>query len=89
MSTLYELRQEMSSVSLQIADLLLKRRALAERVIAKKLELQQDIWDPQREQELLSLITAGCSAQEREYLTEVFQTVFVCTRGPQQGEASI
>lgn len=89
MSTLCELRQEVSSVSLQIADLLLKRRALAERVIAKKLEIQQDIWDPQREQELLSLITAGCSDQEREYLTEVFQTVFACTRGPQQGEASI
>ncbi|GEM_PF-4349597 len=89
MSTLSELRQELDAVSLQIADLLLKRRTLAERVIAKKLELQQDIWDPQREHELLSLITAGCSIQEREYLTEVFHTVFVCTRGPQQGESTI
>lgn len=89
MSTLSELREELNAVTLQIADLLLKRRTLAERVIAKKLELQQDIWDPQREQELLSLITADCSEREREYLTKVFHAILVCTRGPQQGETRL
>lgn len=89
MSTLSELRDELTAVSLQIAELLVKRKALAERVIAKKLELQQDIWDPRREHELLSLITAGYSAQECEYLTEIFGTVLKCTRGPQQGETKL
>lgn len=83
MSAVVKLRSKMDRISLQLAELLLERRKLADQVIAEKRRLQQDIWDPRREEELLRLLTENLPESDKQYISEIFKTIFLCTRGRQ------
>lgn len=83
MSSIEKLRGKMDAVSLEIVALLLERRHLAELVIEEKRTLQQEIWDPDREKQLMRLLTQNLSESERQYIEEIFKTIFICTRGRQ------
>lgn len=83
MSAVVKLRSKMDRISLQLVELLLERRKLADQVIAEKRRLQQDIWDPRREEELLRLLTENLPESDKHYISEIFKTIFLCTRGRQ------
>jgi chorismate mutase len=81
MEQLSVLRQEMNQLSLKITSLLLKRRDLALRIFQTKKILTLNVLDPQREKELLELVSKDLSAEEKHYILEIFKEILTQTRG--------
>ena len=82
MYELSKLRQEMDQLSLQIAALLIKRRDLALRILQFKTVLKLNGRDPQREMELLELVSKDLPSEERQYILGIFKKILIQTRGP-------
>lgn len=71
-----KMRKEISAISMEIRDLLLKRRMLSLKIQNLKQEKGLSKDDPLREQEILLTITEGLALSERKYICEIFREIF-------------
>lgn len=75
MKEIDKLRQEINDVSQLIANLLLKRKALSHQIRLRKQDLGLSRRDPQREQELIELLTQNMEEEDRRHIQNVFAAI--------------
>lgn len=75
MRDIHKIRQDINTISLEICNSLLKRKRLVEEIHRIKREMNLTIYDSEREQELLDILTEDQTQEDQEYIKRVFQAI--------------
>lgn len=87
-SLLYEMRQEIDDINLQILDLLNQRATIASEIGRIKSELGEPFYDPQREAEMLQAIQlANAGPFSNESIQHLFKQIFSATLAMNEASA--
>ena len=77
---LNELRKEIDAVDLELLDCLERRMAVSRKIGVCKRETGKDILDQSRESIKLDALKANAGFESREYIPEVYKTIFEVSR---------
>jgi len=83
MPDLEELRQEIDRIDDEIRDLFLARLEIVQNIATYKQENSLPISHPDREQNILTRLTAGLSDKQAAELTKLYEEIFRISRDTQ------
>jgi chorismate synthase len=78
-----DIRSEIDHLDDELAQLFAQRMTLVDRIDSYKTKTDTPVYDPAREQAILSRLTAGMDFSQTEALTSLYQKVFEISRGRQ------
>jgi len=77
---LNKLRSEIDAVDLELLDCIEKRMAISRKIGVSKRETGKDILDTSRESAKLNALVANAGFESREYVSDIYKTIFEVSR---------
>ena len=78
-----ELRREIDAVDLELLDCIERRMAISRKIGVSKRESGRDILDSSRESSKLNALLANAGFESKEYVEEIYKTIFEVSRAHQ------